>query len=466
MVTRRWLLAIACASIAVALLAVRPRPTPGPALRDFEAYWAAGSAWNVHANPYDGAIWNEERAVAGVDGRRDEVLPFVGPPATLLAWTLFARLPYAAAAVLWSALLAFSLLLLSASAVRGSGGAMAPFPLLAVLALAVACGPVTSDLALGQVALPALAAATLVVLVAARSLPFSVVAACLAFAQPNASLGLASQLGRNRATLAIALGAAGTYALGALAAGWDWPLEYARILGAHGTAERFAAIQLSPASIAFGLGAAPLAARFAGVAATLLAIAAAVVIAWRVRDAFARFAAFSALSPFAAGFFHEHDLVVAFVAASWCAVRTRATARLIALAGTLLVCVDWLGLAQRPTGITQSALLALAALCAFTAAGREAELRRPLVVGSAFAALFAVAAWLAIHNPAPIWPDALGAFHAPAHAPIAAVWAAELRASGLLAAIPAWALLRSLSLLGCALLSYAIYRHSACCRTA
>ena len=259
---RRWLLAIACASIAVALLAVRPRPTPGPLLRDFEAYWAAGSAWNAHADPYGDAIWNEERTVAGVDSRRDEVLPFVGPPATLLAWTFFARLPYATAAVLWSAFLAFSLLLLSASSVRGSGEAIAPFPLLAVLALAVACGPVTSDLALGQVALLALAAATLVVLVAARSLTFSVAAACLAFAQPNASLGLASQLGRNRATLAIALGAVGTYALGALAAGWAWPLEYARILGAHGTAERLAAIQLSPASIAFGLGAAPLGCAF------------------------------------------------------------------------------------------------------------------------------------------------------------------------------------------------------------
>ncbi len=278
---------------------------------------------------------------------------------------------------LWSALLAFSLLLLSASAVRGSGGAMAPFPMLAVLALAVACGPVTSDLALGQIALLALAAATLVVLVAARSLPFSVAAACLAFAQPNVSLGLASQLGRNRATLAIALGAGGTYALGALAAGWAWPLEYARILGAHGAAERFAAIQFSPASIAFGFGATPLGARFAGVVATLLAIAAAIAIASRVRDGFARFAAFSALAPFAAGFFHEHDLVVAFVAASWCALRTRATVRIIALAGTLLVCVDWLGLAQRPTGITQSALLALAALSAFTAAGREPELRGP-----------------------------------------------------------------------------------------
>ncbi len=87
LVMRRWLLALACASIAVAILAARPRPTPGPFLRDFEAYWAAGSAWNAHGDPYGRAIWTAERAVAGVDARHDEVLPFVGPPATLLAWT-------------------------------------------------------------------------------------------------------------------------------------------------------------------------------------------------------------------------------------------------------------------------------------------------------------------------------------------------------------------------------------------
>ncbi len=225
---------------------MRPRPTPGPFLRDFEAYWAAGSAWNAHTDPYGGAIWNEERNVAGVDARRDEVLPFVGPPATLLAWALFARLPYAIAAVLWSAFLAISLLLLVATAVRGSGEEPASFPFLAILALAVTFGPVTSDLALGQLALPAFAGATLVVLVAARGLPLATAAACFAFAQANASLGLASQFGRNRATLAVALAGILTYALGALAASWAWPLEYLRILAAHGAAEQFVAIQIQP----------------------------------------------------------------------------------------------------------------------------------------------------------------------------------------------------------------------------
>ncbi|MFY9631886.1 MAG: hypothetical protein WAJ94_09810, partial [Candidatus Cybelea sp.] len=73
-------------------------------------------------------------------------------------------------------------------------------------------------------------------------------------------------------------------------------------------------------------------------------------------------------------------------------------------------------------------------------------------------ALFAVSAWLAIHHPAPVWPGALGLFHAPHGADAAAIWLAEQRANGLLAVAPVWAFLRTLPLLGCALLAYAIYR--------
>ncbi len=167
-----------------------------------------------------------------------------------------------------------------------------------------------------------------------------------------------------------------------------------------------------------------------------------------------------------AGFFHEHDLIVAYAAAVWCALRTRAAVRIVALTGTLLVAVDWLGLAQRPTGMAQSALLALAVVAAFAALGNAAELRGAAAFALCAGALFAIAAFVAAHAPAPVWPDALGSFRAPAAMPIAAVWGAEQRATGLFAPVPAWALLRSLSLLGCGLLAYAIYRHPSCCRTA
>jgi hypothetical protein len=465
-VIRRLALAVAFASVAGAIVAARPHATPGPYLRDFEAYWSAGSAWNAHSDPYGRAIWLAERTVAGVDPTREELLPFVGPPATLPLWSLFARLPYPAAAVLWTATLAFALLVLVFACVRASGRRATLLTVLAALALAVSWGPVTSDLALGQLALPAFAAAILVVLAGDAAAAYAALAASVAFAQPNASLGLVSQLGRNRTTLALAAGAIITYALGSLAAGPGWPLAYARTLAAHSSAEGLAAIQITPAAIAFGFGATPAAARALAVVVTLLAIAGAIAAVTRVRERFARFAALSALIPFVASFVHEHDLLVAYAAAVWGAQRTNGSVRIAALAGTLLVATDWLGLAQRPSGVVQSALLAVAAFAAFVALGEAGLTRGTLTVAAAFAVLFAAMSWLGVTHPAPIWPDALGAYHAPASATAAAVWSAEQRQSGLLAQVPAWALLRSLSLGGCALLAYAICRRPSCCRTA
>jgi hypothetical protein len=465
-VTRRWLLGAACAAFAIAVVAARPVRTPGPPARDFEAYWAAGCAHDAGTDPYGHAIWKCERRVPGVDPARNELLPFVGPPATVLAWSVAARSSYDAATRAWWAALALSLLGLIAAVLRGAGAPLALSASLGAVLLAIAFAPISSDLALGQIALPAFAGACALVVVADRSLPAAVACACLALAQPNAALGLLSQLGRNRATFALLAGVLATYALGALVAGWAWPIAYARLLAEHGAAERFDAIQLSPASIAYGFGASPVAARVAGAAVAAIAVAAAIAIALRVREPFARFAAFSALAPFVAGFVHEHDLIVAFAAALWGALRTRGNTRALALTGTLLVCVDWLGLAQRPTGIAQSLLLAVAAFAAFVALGEPVELRRAAPAGAAVAALFAIASSVAVRQPVPIWPDALTSFVASSHASPAAVWIAEQRASGLLAAVPAWSLLRSLSLLGCAFLAHAIYRHSSRCRTA
>lgn len=453
---RRWLLGVAFAAIAGAVFFARPAATPGPRLRDFEAYWSAGATWNSGDNPYGRAIWNAERTVNGVTPSRDELLPFVGPPPTLPLWSLFARLPYDRAAVLWIAVLVAALLALVATTLRGSALPVELSAFAAALALAIGFGPLTSDLALGQIALPAFAGAALAVV--ARSRWLAAIAACVAFAQPNASAGLFSVLGRNRATLAIVLGLVATYALGAFALGSSWPLTYAKVLAAHAGAERLSAIQITPAAIAYGFGASPSAAAWLGLAVTVVAVAAAVLIATRVREAFARFAAFSALVPFVAGFVHEHDLLVAYAAAAWCAIRTHGTTRAVALAGTLLVAVDWLGLAQRPTGIVQSALLALAALLAFIALGETQEWLAQGVSAAAVALLVGAGALIGAHHPAPVWPDALAGFRAAPAASVAQVWLDEQRAGGLLAAVPAWALLRALSLAGCALLAYAICR--------
>ncbi len=465
MVARSWLLAWAFAAIAIAVAAVRPAATPGPQARDFEAYWSAGAARNAHADPYGRAIWLQERRIVGVDARRDEILPFVGPPATLLAWGAAARVSYRDAAHAWWAALALSLLALVATTLQGTRSSLRAPLFLGALALAIAFAPISSDFALGQLALPSFFGAAAVTVWAPRSPLGAALGACLAYAQPNAALGLASQLGRNRATLAIAAGAAMTYAAGAIAAGWSWPLSYGRTLAAHASAERFSAIQFGPASIAYGFGAAPTVAAAVGIAVAIAAVVTALLLARSISNRFARFAAFSALVPFVAGFFHEHDFVVAYAAAAWCAVRTRGAARLVALVGTVLVAIDWLGLAQRPSGIVQSALLATAAFAGFVALGEND--RRPTIVAAAFLAIvFVACAGLAARHPVPIWPDGLAHFRAPNAAGPAAIWQAEQRASGLLAAVPAWALLRCLSLAGCALLSAAIYRHSTCHRTA
>ena len=102
---------------------------------------------------------------------------------------------------LWLVVLAGALLALITTVLRASGAPRGAFVLCAALALAIAFGPITSDLALGQLALPAFLGATLLVVLADRSIPMAAAAATLAFAAPNVALGLASQLGRVRAAV-------------------------------------------------------------------------------------------------------------------------------------------------------------------------------------------------------------------------------------------------------------------------
>jgi hypothetical protein len=421
--TRRVSLVLACAFVAAALLFARPHSTPGPALRDFEAYWSAGAAFNAHADPYSRAVWSAESSVPGVDATRDELLPFVGPPATLPLWSVFARLPYETGARVWWAALALALLCLLFLLARAAGAA-SPFPFAALALLALGFGPMTSDLALGQVALLALLGASACVCLAEVP-PFAFLGALAAYFQPNVALGLLSQVGRNRTTLVLAVAGVATYLASVAAAGWSWPATYASTLVAHAGAERFTAIQISPAAIAFGFGAPERIAAAFGLAVAGGTIVAAIVMMRTLRPPFERFAAAAALVPLVAGFFHEHDLIVAFPAAAWCAFHTRGQARVLATIGTLFVAIDWLGLAQRPTGALQSGLLATAAVCALVALADATEARVVLGAGLCMIALLGTAAWLGSMHPAPVWPDTLGGFHAAARLSAAAVWNAE-----------------------------------------
>ncbi len=457
------LLTISFALIVVALTAARPASTWGPLLRDFEAYWSAGQTYNAHEDPYGRRIWSAERGVPGVDQHHEEVLPFIGPPATLWLWSALARLQYGIASTIWWLLLVSALGTLIAISLRASGAVVSFFSFLAASALAIGFGPITGDLALGQLAMIAFAGAAGSV---EGTLLTKTLGCFLASFQPNVSLGLISQLGFNRTTLAIVVGALLSYLGGALAIGWNWPVTYAALVRSHASGERFSGIQITPASIAYGFHASAVVTSIVTILGVVAAIVAGALI-WRsVGDRFARFAAFSALTPFVATFVHEHDLVAAFPAAIWCAVRTQGALRVLALFGTMLVAIDWFGQAQRPNGIAQAALLAAAALAAFGALGKEPEIGAVLRAAVPIVALFGAMAAMATAYPAPIWPYHLGAFHPPPSWPIATVWQQEQQRDGLQAAVPSWSVLRSLSLVGCGLLALAICRHPSYYRTA
>jgi hypothetical protein len=456
-------LALALALLVIGITVARPAKTPGPLQRDFEAYWSAGATFDAGKNPYGRAIWDAERTVPGVDPAHDEILPFISPPAILPLWGAFARLPFDLATRLWYAALLCALVGLIVASLLGSGEPVTLFSFLATLAFAIGFGPVTANLALGQIAMTAFVGA--LVTTTARSSLGKTVASFVTFFQPNVALALVSQFGRNVTTLAVAVAAACSYVVGGLAAGWAWPWRYAAFLSSHVNGERYGAIQYTPGAIAYELHLPAPIPELATLVLAVAAVAAAIAVGRRVENRFVRFAAFSALTPFVATFFHDHDFVVAFPAAVWCALRARGIDRGLGFAGALLVSIDWFGLAQRTNAIPQSAFLVAGAAAAFIALGEKIEVRSLAYGAAPVAALFLAGAWLGSGHPAPMWPYHLGSFHAPATASIATIWFLEQQRSGLEAAIPAWALLKSLSLIGCALLVVAIYRRPSYYRT-
>ncbi|MGR4065398.1 MAG: glycosyltransferase 87 family protein [Vulcanimicrobiaceae bacterium] len=462
---RAALLAVAFAFVAIALFGLRPHATAGPALRDFESYYAAGATWAVGGNPYGREIWNAESRVPGVVERREEVLPFIGPPQTLPVWALFSRLPFAQAARVWTACLIASLLVLIWFSLRGSGAAPAGPAGLAAIALAVGFGPITSNIALGQAALLALAGATLAAGYGNAVLPAAAGGMLAAF-QPNVALALLTQITRRRIAYGLAIAAFLSYCLGAFARGPGWPVAYLRALGAHHAAEGLTAIQHTPSAILYGFGVPPALAFALGIGIAVLTVAVAVTLCLTIREPFARFATCCALVPFAATFFHEHDFAVAYVPAIWCAVRSRGSMRAVALTGTLFAAIDWFGLAQRPDGLAQSAALAWAAALAFAAMRADVDLDVKISVAlTAVAIAFGAGALLALSHPAPVWPDTLTSFHPPPALSVAQVWALEQQRTGLAARVPAWSLLRLAPLLGSALLAYASARTAVQTRT-
>lgn len=439
---------LVCAAIAVlyALLFARPHPTPGPPMRDFEAYYAAG-ALTHGLSPYGTKIWSVEQYLDGVNARRYEVLPFVSPPATLPVWSAIARLSFAQANAVWRGIELASLAALVLVVLRFTGS---PITIASFFALAIASlgfGPLTSAVALGQVALPAFLFAALALLAPPVAL--------FAWTQPNVALVLLSQWDQRKAVASFVLTFAIFIAVCIAVSGVQGTQQYLDLLQMHDAAERFSAIQLTPAAIAYGFGAAPAAASGIGAVIAFAAIAFWFTGVRRIKDPIARFAFTCAMLPLVLPFFHEHDLLVAFVPAVLFVIRADSRIWPLASIGALLCATDWFGLAQRPDGWLQTLLLVGSMAAALVALRPDAHWRMLLAPASVLLLIGAVSVFAA-HDPAPIWPDAMRALPNGVRAlDISAVWHAEQLASGLLTPNPFWAILRSLSLTGCALLAYA-----------
>lgn len=435
------MLAAAIAAATAAIIFSRSYPVSGPPMRDFEAYYAAGAVWNAGGDPYSQAIWRAERTLPGVGASRYEALPFVAPPSLLALFGMIARLPFATAIVLWRAVLVLAICGLAAVTLAFAKVRVTPVSLAAIASAAIGFGPLTSALALGQLALPAMLFASLAVLWPA--------AGFFAWIQPNIGIALISQA---RTWLGAIL-----FAVLCLATtGAKGLQQYVAYVHRHSLAEQFSAIQVTPAAIAYGFGVSAATASALGIIVALAAICLWLVIMRSASDGTARFCSTCALLPFAMPFFHEHDLIVLFVPAVVYAVRCERRLWPLAASGALFAGTDWLGLAQWPNAALQTLLLITALGCALIAL-REKFDARMLLVPAGLLAVIAVAASFAQAHPAPVWPDAMrGLPHDIASVDIASAWKAQQRATGLLAQEPAWAALRLLSLFGCGLSAAAI----------
>jgi hypothetical protein len=428
-------------------------------MRDFESYWAAGSAWSAGDDPYSRQIWRAERLVPGVNANREELLPFVGPPFGLPLWAQLARLDYPRAALVWGGVLGIAFLILTLGSLRLAGSRIDGLDRLAVLVLAAGFGPLTSGLALGQAAVVA-CAGTIVALASlrARNALGAAAGALVAALQPNIAIALGARFGDRRATIALALAAfvalvGSFFAMG----GGAGLLRYLAMLGEHARSEQFLVIQTTPAAVARAFGASPQLAAGIGLGLTAL------VLLWLFvqltvhgHELLKRFAIASAALPLAWPFAHEHDFTLLFFPAVFALRRSDGVLRLVAILGTLLVAVDWLGLAQRPDGLPQTiALTAAAALAILILARRQAW--STLVIGVLAVAAVIYLGGIAAAHPLPIWPDALPAnFHVDHAASVTTTWAAEQHASGIDRLDPLWGILRALSLAGCLLLWFIV----------
>jgi hypothetical protein len=383
------------------------------------------------------------------------LLPFVGPPFGLPLWAAFADLPWQVATAVWDTVLVICIAVLAFGTLRLARGRTDTLDIIASLAFVAGFGPLTSGIALGQVAIVSSAAIVLVPYLLGPRMVFAATVAALAAAlQPNLAIVLAARIANRRSTIAFAFAA--TIAIGGsivALGGLEGLATYANVLRAHAAAERFIAIQTSPSAIARALGASVHVAGAIGIALALATVGLVAFQCLRGRYApDARLALACAAAPLAFPFAHEHDFTIVFFPALLVARRARGALWAAAAFATLGIAVDWLGLAQRPTGVLESAALIAAAALALVTLARDPVRPyhfAPLLVAGVVLVVGAIVA----RTPLPTWPDGLGLdFHVPFDMSAPEVWHLEQVRSGIATLAPAWGALRAISLASCAAL--------------
>ena len=455
----RSLALIAAVVLFVAWRLSPPAGHAGPPMRDFEAYYAAGAAFDRGEDPYSRAVWKTEQTIEGIDPSHEELLPFVGPAAALPLYGLLARLPYETAHRVWGGLLGLMLWSALAGMLVLFGARRRWETLGGTLLLCYGFGPLTSDVALGQVALVAFAGAVIAATaLRLRNTLGAAGGALLAALQPNLALILVARIRERRSLFAFGAGLAAFLALTSATYGGAGFLRYLALLREHGAGERFLAIQQTPIAIAWELGANRQVAEIVGLAVSLVALVLAVATARRCADE-ERIAIACCALPFVIPFFHEHDFVVALFPAMLLAIRARGRTLGFAACGTVLLAIDWLGFGQRPTGIPQSLAMSFAAALGFAFLAHSRGAAR--FAGLAVCALAIPVALSAHLQPVPIWPDMLPAhFHPAATLDASTVWHDEQIASGLEQQASMWAGLKLATFGGCGLLWLAVVQMS------
>ena len=361
--------ALTLAVLAGAALA-RPALAPSGLLRDFNAFYCAGTALAARRDPYMadplGRCERAPRPHVLFAAPPRLALPAPLPPYALAPFVAIARLPYPTAGILWSLVLAAAVAVAVAATRRATG-----LPVLAVAA-AFVLGDGYAAAALGQVAPIAVAAIALCAmwLRQGRDEAAALAAAC-ATIEPHLGLPVCVALAFARYRTWTTLAAAGLgCAFASLAlAGVPVTLEYlARVVPAHALSEVANAKQFSLTYALHRLGASDAAAVRAGELQYACALVAGVWLGRRIarrRENDAYLAAIPAAFAVLGGpFVHVSQLAAALPAALLLYADARGRARPAVAVATLTLAIPWvqfadLGLVFAPlAAVTATALLA------------------------------------------------------------------------------------------------------------